>query len=120
MIVSPLRVSPPHPLGGRPTWNGVLSSSWWNRSMCGPLLMLASDYTDTRFVTMARTGGLSWYRLGIWPCTRYGRDRGESGESAARIESCHKRPKEPFLYHVKRTIRVPCKKVRLGVGRSLG
>src|SRR5438128_10577680 len=49
--------------------------------MCGPLLMLASHYTDTRFMTMARTGGLSWYRLGIWPCTRYGgRDRGESGE----------------------------------------
>ncbi len=70
-----------------PTWNDVLSSSWWNRSMCGPLLMLASHYTDTRFVTMARTGGLSWYRLGIWPCTRYGgRDRGESGESAARTK----------------------------------
>src|SRR5438128_11433517 len=67
-----------------PTWNDVLSSSWWNRSMCGPLLMLASHYTDTRFVTMARTGGLSWYRLGIWPCTRYGgRDRGESGVSAS-------------------------------------
>src|SRR5207245_3821353 len=71
----------------KPTWNGVLSSSWWNRSMCGPLLMLASHYTDTRFVTMARTGGLSWYRLGIWPGTRYGgRDRGESGESAARTK----------------------------------
>src|SRR6266566_5207136 len=68
-----LRVSPPHqPWLAKPTWNGVLSSSWWNRSMCGPLLMLASHYTDTRFVTMARTGGLSWYRLGIWPCTRYG------------------------------------------------
>src|SRR5207245_3645193 len=71
----------------KPTWNGVLSSSWWNRSMCGPLLMLASHYTDTRFVTMARMGGLSWYRFGIWPCTRYGgRDRGESGESAARTK----------------------------------
>ena len=39
------------------------------------------------FKAMARTGGLFWYRLGIWPCTRYGgRDRGESGESAARMK----------------------------------
>ena len=41
-----------------PTWNDVLSSSWWNRSMCGSLLMLESHYTDTQFVTMARMGGL--------------------------------------------------------------
>src|SRR5439155_24375154 len=55
--------------------------------MCGSLLMQLQPISNTPISTMARTGGLSWYRLDIWPCTRYGgRDRGETSESAARTK----------------------------------
>src|SRR5439155_6576487 len=78
-----LRVSPPHqPWLAKPTWNGVLSSSWWNRSMCGPLLMLESHLYRYTIRDNGTNGRIRIARM----CTRYGRDRGESGESTV---SCH-------------------------------
>src|SRR5439155_14129680 len=88
-----LRVFPPHPPWlAIPTWNDVLSSSWWESqplARCAPLLMLEITLYRYTIRDNGTNGRISW--RSDQRCTRYGgRDRGESGEVNGRPE---KRPK---------------------------
>jgi hypothetical protein len=55
----------PHQPGGLPTWNDVLSSSWWNRSMCGSLLMQLQhiEYADFDNGTNGRIILVAWHLM---------------------------------------------------------